>query len=501
MLLLGIRSLLARRLELDDPTRQLVLGRAQLAALGRGSARSAGELPRHLPPRPLSRRLVDARGDAAARGHEPLSGHAGLSVTGRVRPSHGLHVLRGQRRERQRVCSVRQRHARGDPRRRDDEHRRRSHAVGELPHGGLHAVSGAIHVVEHRERRPVRVRRSGDHGLRPCRVVGGRGVEHSDPVTPKLIRQLGHEPRLADAGLSDDQHQAAGTAVRRAPALAEPTELHVAADQGGGDGQFGRQLERLRVEVERGILAQDRLLEIAELGPRLDPDRVDEGGARRAVGVERVRLPAAAVEGQHPLCVKPLRQRLLRDQQLELPDHLAVPAVRQVAVDGQLDRPQAKLLEPPDLGVRERLLGDVQERRAAPQRECLARHSRRDQLLESPRVEPLGPEVQLVATAARDDRRAVAGAGQRLAQLRHEQLDHLRRGGRWLFAPQPLDEPVRGHGCTLVERQQREQRARLASADRNPPAADADLDGSQDAYLHQLSRFMPTVRLSATGNK
>ena len=54
-----------------------------------------------------------------------------------------------------------------------------------------------------------------------------------------------------------------------------------------------------------------------------------------------------------------LSQWLLDRDRLDLPDDLPVPTVRQVGIHGQLDRPQAQLLQAPDLTARERLVRDV----------------------------------------------------------------------------------------------------------------------------------------------
>ncbi len=77
-----------------------------------------------------------------------------------------------------------------------------------------------------------------------------------------------------------------------------------------------------RLEVEVGILAQDRLLEALELGRGIDAELVDERLAGPAVGVERIRLPAAPVEREHQQADGPLPQRMLGDERLELADHL-----------------------------------------------------------------------------------------------------------------------------------------------------------------------------------
>ena len=70
--------------------------------------------------------------------------------------------------------------------------------------------------------------------------------------------------------------------------------------------------------------------------------------------------------------MEPLAQGMLLDQRLELADHLGMAAAREVGVDRQFDRPHAKLVQAPDLSGGERLVGDVGERLAAPERERLA---------------------------------------------------------------------------------------------------------------------------------
>ena len=156
-------------------------------------------------------------------------------------------------------------------------------------------------------------------------------------------------------------------------------------------------------------------MEAAELGAGLDADRLDEHRARVPVGVQRGGLAAAAVEREHPQAVQALAQRLARHQRVELADHLGVAPGGEVLADRLLDRREPQLLEPADLERRERLGGDVVERRAAPQRERVARRAGGDEALEAADVEvaPVA-EPQLVAAPARDDLRAVAGAASAL---------------------------------------------------------------------------------------
>ena len=122
------------------------------------------------------------------------------------------------------------------------------------------------------------------------------------------------------------------------------------------------------------VLAEDRGLELAELRAGIDAELLDEGLACSAVGSERIRLAAGAVEREHELRARALAQRLGLDERLELGDELGVTAQCEVGVDALLDDDGSQLLEARDLRLRERLVDEVGERRPAPERERLAQH-------------------------------------------------------------------------------------------------------------------------------
>ncbi len=159
----------------------------------------------------------------------------------------------------------------------------------------------------------------------------------------------------------------------------EPPELH------------RRPGERRLLEQQRLVLAEDRGLELAELRAGVDAELLDERLARAAVGGERVRLPAGAVEREHQLRARPLAQGLRRDERLELRDELRMAPEREIGVDPLLERDRAELLEPGDLGLRERLVEEV--RRAPGRARARAPRARRprrqrDRLPRAPRALP-----------------------------------------------------------------------------------------------------------------
>ena len=78
-------------------------------------------------------------------------------------------------------------------------------------------------------------------------------------------------------------------------------------------------------------------MEVVELGAGLDPELVDEDVAGVAVGLERVGLAAAAIQGEHQVRVQPLAPRVLGRELLKLTDQFGVAPGGQVGVDAHLD--------------------------------------------------------------------------------------------------------------------------------------------------------------------
>src|SRR6185437_16779427 len=111
-------------------------------------------------------------------------------------------------------------------------------------------------------------------------------------------------------------------------------------------------------------------------------------------------------------------------ERLEVADELGVPAERELGLRPLLDERQPQLVQPRDLALRERLVRELGERLAAPERErlavepCAPRGIARTRLVDEPartrEVELAGLEPHGVARRARLDR------------LRAEHLPELR---------------------------------------------------------------------------
>ena len=180
---------------------------------------------------------------------------------------------------------------------------------------------------------------------------------------------------------------------------------------------------------------------------------------------------------------------MLRHEPLELGDELSARAELEVGIDPLLQGIQAELLEPADLALREALQLEVAERRAAPQRERLPQRLGSLPRILSPRIlnEPLeATEIQLLGL----DPEQVAGrlrdehAGRKeLAELRDEVLERGRRRLRALLAPELLDDAIARQHLARVDQQEREERPRSLSSEREWALRPDDLERSEDAEL------------------
>jgi hypothetical protein len=129
-------------------------------------------------------------------------------------------------------------------------------------------------------------------------------------------------------------------------------------------------------QVELLVVPQDRLLELLQLGGRIDAELVDERLPRLAVGLERLCLPPCAVERQHQLSTQPFSQRMLGDQGFELADELSIPPEIELRGDQVFAGRRPALLDARDRYLRELLEREVGKRGATPQSQGLAEQIR-----------------------------------------------------------------------------------------------------------------------------
>ncbi len=236
------------------------------------------------------------------------------------------------------------------------------------------------------QRDDVRVLQPGDElglGLEPAderRIVGEPGLDHLD-------RHLTPDDRLVGA-----EHRA-----ERAPSdlLAQLVAAH---------RQARPRTKRPDVGVPRdeqvAVVDEDVMLEVAHRPRRLDPDLGDETLAVRGARAERFGGAAAPVQRQHQRHHEPLAQRVLADEALQLGDELAGQPETEIGVDPVLDRLQAQLLQPGDLRLRPRLVGELLVGVTAPHGEPGPQHQRRRRRDRSrPGPEPRPPTARTGPTS------------------------------------------------------------------------------------------------------
>ena len=129
--------------------------------------------------------------------------------------------------------------------------------------------------------------------------------------------------------------------------------------------------------VERDVLLQDGALDPLQARARLDTEFLHQHPAGRPVDSQRLGLPPATVERDHQLLVQPLPQGVGGGERFQFADHVPMMAKREIGFDPVLDDTGPQLIQPRDLCLRERLIADLSQRRTAPQRQRVAKISRR----------------------------------------------------------------------------------------------------------------------------
>ena len=189
---------------------------------------------------------------------------------------------------------------------------------------------------------------------------------------------------------------------------------------------------------------------------------------------------------------------MLTDERLELRDELRVLLEGQFGFDPLLDRRQPALLEPVDLDLGERRVGDVLERPSSPQRKCFPKAPGRqvvlagacgqpaflDQSVEAHQVELLRPHGQLVPGRVGDDHLVAAVGVEELPQARHLDLERVGSPVGCLSAPELLDQEVARNDLIWVHEEDRQKRPPLDSADPKRAPLILDLQWSKNPVVH-----------------
>ncbi len=118
---------------------------------------------------------------------------------------------------------------------------------------------------------------------------------------------------------------------------------------------------------ERGqprVGAQNALMQVAEIRPRLDSQLADQGAASVLVGGQGLGWAPVTIEGEHQHPVRVLPERVGGGELPQLGDHLTVPAEIQISVDPGFERLGVHLGDPRFVLEEEQFRGYVGQRPA-----------------------------------------------------------------------------------------------------------------------------------------
>ncbi len=193
---------------------------------------------------------------------------------------------------------------------------------------------------------------------------------------------------------------------------------------------------------------------------------------------------------------------MAREQRLEVTDHRAVAAERELGVDVVLDRAQPKLVQSHCFGGDDfRIPPAVRERVTSPQGEsgCKLRvggprvavgegaTAGPGMPLEPSRVDVLGVGSKEVARFPRDEHPRKAGSLEPPPDPGNVSMDGLDRGGWRVLTPETVDELGGRHDLVDPQGEEGEQEPFLRGAEEDRPRGPADLEGAQERQLHGAS--------------
>ncbi len=249
-------------------------------------------------------------------------------------------------------------------------------------------------------------------------------VQHDRSRSLNLLGQRGDQAGLADALHTEHRHEPTSPAGRVGPGGAQPRQLRISTDEGGADGvewqrqQSNRAGRRLALPFQLRILIQDGGLQLAQIGPRLDPQLLRQYASGALERRQRVALPAAAIQREHQLTPEPLAERMRGHERLEFGNQLGRSARGQVGVDPVLEGDDAHLVQPTRLGRAGLDVVETPVRAISPQIQRLTKGGGRAlipamQLIGTPPSQHLelrciqldAPQLEPVAIADRDQHR------------------------------------------------------------------------------------------------
>ncbi len=299
--------------------------------------------------------------------------------------------------------------------------------------------------------------------------------------------ELGHEARLADAGLAADQDEAALAGARAVQGGREPGERGVAADErAAGAADDAREAGRraggaARLGGARLLRRPDLRGERPRLGRRRDPEPRAQPVAQALVGRERGGPVAGGREAADERPPPLLGVRVERDLLAAQPDGRGAVAARLGRVGERAQPRRQTLAVRVALGQHPVLLEPGQQL-AVAERERLLGPARREQRLDLARVDPRRVERDRVAVGDEADARRA----ERAAEL-VERRAQARPGAR---VEDVGPEPRRDGRARVAAGMQREEAEQLAgaAARRRVERGPVGLEGEAPEHAHAEHR-------------
>jgi len=237
-------------------------------------------------------------------------------------------------------------------------------------------------------------------------------------------------------------------------------------------------------------MSKDLLLEPLKLRGWFQSELLGEPAGGLPVDVERVGLPAGAVQRHHQLSTEPLAERIASQQVAELPHDLGRPPGRQLGVDPALQGRQTKLLEPGDRPPRDYLRRQIRQRSASPDGQRFAEFRRPvqrggghgspgriRQSFEAIDVELAWFDQHPIATSRGLE--APGGLPEQPADARDVDLDALHRRRRG-FEPQLVDQMVDRHRPIGLQQEDHQERLLLRGPQVQRRSGHANLERAQE---------------------
>ena len=165
----------------------------------------------------------------------------------------------------------------------------------------------------------------------------------------------------------------------------------------------------------------------------------------------------------------------------------------EVGLDPRAEAAEAQVVEPRDLGLGEALVGDVGQRRPAPELERVLQRGGRLPRLAARKLLAPQPQALLEAVGverARREPEAVAAAlghdqvvAQRRPDARRHDVDGVAGVLRAGALPQLVDDPVEVDRGAVAHEQQRQEREGATARHADDLGFQLDLDGAEDPEL------------------